>query len=172
MHPAPLPRGPHGTLVKLINPSLSRHPAGCSELPPPSQSLELLCFKLLPPKLPKPRTSHQSAGASEGKGVGFRVYIRHKNRGCKSNSFTWIQYNTWGREFSKDQRYWGHFVKDVPWVEKQNYWSKIIFTTNSHAAILLLIGVFAVKHQLVSWDLTLSPASSNHCGSPTACYLV
>ena len=49
-----------------------------------------------------------------------------------------------GREFSKDQRYWGHFVKDVPWVEKQNYWSKIIFTTHSHVAIC----VFAVKYQL------------------------
>ena len=57
---------------------------------PLSQSLELLCFKLLPPKLPKLRTSHQSAGASEGKGVGFRVDIPHKNRGCKSISFTWI----------------------------------------------------------------------------------
>ena len=90
LHPAPLPCGSDGTLVKLINPSLSRHPAGCSELPPPSQSLELLCFKLLPPKLPKLRTSHQSAGASEGKGVGFRVDIPHKNRGCISISFTWV----------------------------------------------------------------------------------
>ena len=56
--------------------------------PSPSQSLELLCFKLLPPKLPKLRTSHQSAGASEGKGVGFRVDIPHKNKGCRSISFT------------------------------------------------------------------------------------
>ena len=92
-------RGP--CLVKLINPSLSRHPAGCSELPPPSQSFELLCFKLLPPKLPKLRTSHQSAGASEGKGVGFRVDIRHTEA---VKVLVLLEYQR-VTDFSKDQRY-------------------------------------------------------------------